>query len=105
MLGLLPYVRVNYDSLAVPYLTRDYLKMRVFTESKTPSEKLFNLFFVTTILFINCTGNAIMSHMNKRGVLTSYWVLNDQDEIKFVLNKTTVSAIMTDRPEFAKQFI
>ena len=102
MLGLLPYLKVGYDSLATPYLTRDYLKMRVFSESNTPREKLLNMLFVTQILFINCTGNAIMSHMKKRGVLTSYWVLNDTDEIKFVLEKTTVGAIMTDRPSLAK---
>lgn len=102
MMGLLPYLNVKYDSLAVPYLTRDYLKMRVFDESKSQKEKFFNLLFVSAILFINCTGNSIMRHMNKRGVLTSYWVLNDTDEIKFVLNNTTASAIMTDRPKAVK---
>jgi hypothetical protein len=105
MLGLLPYCKVPYDSLATPFLTRDYLKMRVFTESKTQTEKLFNMLYVTQILFVNCTGNAILKHMNKRGVLTCYWVLNDPDEIKFAIKNTNVAGIMTDRPAAAKELI
>lgn len=40
----------------------------------------------------------IMSHLNKRGVLTNYWVLNDDNEIEKAMS-TNAMGIMTDRPE------
>ena len=43
--------------------------------------------------------NPVLSHLNKRGVLTIYWVINQDDELEHILKNTTVSTIMTDRPQ------
>ena len=47
---------------------------------------------------INNLINPMITHLNRRGILTSYWVLNSDDEMKYVLEKTTIAAVMTDRP-------
>jgi glycerophosphoryl diester phosphodiesterase len=39
-----------------------------------------------------------MRHMEKRGIFTDYWVINDTDEMNKILDRTPVRGIMTDRP-------
>jgi len=36
--------------------------------------------------------------MNRRGVLTNYWVINDEDEIHQILDSVQIAGIMTDKP-------
>lgn len=47
-----------------------------------------------SIIFIN---------MNKRGIFTNLWVINDDDELDTVYRKTNAAGIMTDRGAHAKQ--
>jgi len=54
---------------------------------------------------MNKTSDPIMAHLNKRGVLTSYWVINDDDEIKTVLKTTQTAGLMTDRPKHARKML
>ena len=57
------------------------------------------------IILLNKTSDPIMAHLNKRGVLTSYWVINDDDEINKVITSTQTSGLMTDRPEHARKML
>ena len=41
--------------------------------------------------------------MNKRGIFTNLWVVNDDDELDIVYRKTNVAGIMTDRGYHAKE--
>lgn len=56
------------------------------------------------VVLINFTANPILRHLNKRGVFTSYWVINDDDEIEYALKNTEVQGILTDRPAYVKDF-
>ena len=100
--GFLPYMSVNFESLPIPFMTRDLLNMWVYKE---PNNKPAAIVKSSAILFINFIANPILTHMNKRGVLTSYWTLNDNDEILYALSKTSVTGILTDRPEKAKKLV
>ena len=98
--GLLPYMAVNFDSCPVPFMTRDLVKMRL-TENKN---KLAGFLNVLGVLVVNSTANPILRHLNKRGVFTSYWVINDDDEIQYALKNSEVQGILTDRPAYVKDF-
>lgn len=45
----------------------------------------------------------IFVHMNKRGVFTNLWVINEDDEIDTVYRKTNAAGVMTDRGLHVKQ--
>ena len=57
------------------------------------------------IILMEKTSKPIMAHLNRRGVLTSYWVVNDPDEISRVIESTQTAGLMTDRPEFARKIL
>ena len=102
--GLLPFVKIgdHHEVFALPYMTRDYLRMKLIeAKEKTP---LYYIFIVVT-LFANTTLNGMIEHLNKRGLHTSYWVVNDDDEIRHVLRTTTIQGIMSDRPSGLKRVI
>jgi len=43
--------------------------------------------------------------MNRRGVFTNLWVINEEDEIRKVYTKTNCTGIMTDRGAHTKQML
>jgi glycerophosphoryl diester phosphodiesterase len=100
--GLLPFVPIYQDAFSVPYMTRDYLAMKL-VEAREKSYLLY-IYILITIL-ANKTANPLMEHFNKRGILTNYWVINDDDEIKRVLNQTKVIGLMSDRPSRVVEII
>jgi len=81
--GLLPYVPIHYESLATPYPSKAYIGMKLDSAQKSESlkSKLIIYAYLTFLVGSHNLYNPIMSHLNKRGVLTSYWVLNDDQEI------------------------
>lgn len=46
-----------------------------------------------------------MEHLNKRGVLTMYWVLNEDDEILAAVKDCSMAVIMTDRPRHVQSIL
>ena len=54
--------------------------------------------YIALTFVANRTVDPMIEHLNKRGVFTNYWVINDDDEIRHVLYTTKVSGIMSDRP-------
>ena len=50
------------------------------------------LFYIAVpfISLINLTCNPMIEHLNKRGIFTNYWVINDKREINHILKKTKV---------------
>lgn len=100
LLGLLPYLSVDFESLPAPFMTKDYMQMKLkqAADSDSYKNKAFIYVFIATITLVNYTANPVVSHLNKRGVLTSYWVMNHEEDINYVLNETDVSGVMSDRP-------
>lgn len=80
-------MKIPYDVFASPYLTRDYLNMKL-TDAREKSWIFYPYIMLVTV--INWAGNGMIEHLNKRGILTSYWVINDDDEIKSVIKNTKV---------------
>ena len=101
-LGVLPFVHVYHDVLSIPYMTRDYLRMKLI-EGREKSW-LYYPFIVLTVLS-NCSINPMIEHLNKRGVFTNYWVINDDDEMRRVMRTTKVQGIMSDRPTALRNLI
>jgi len=68
-------------------MTRDYLRMKLI-EAKTISWYYYP-YIVLTLLFNYC-GEPMIDHLNKRGVFTNYWVINDDDQIRRLLKFSKV---------------
>ena len=102
MVGLLPFVHIYEDVSSLPFMTRDYLNMKII-EAKTLTWKYY-LYIVSAVL-ANYIMNPMLIHMNKRGIFTNYWVINDDDEVFQVMRDTPVRGIMTDRPARLQQIV
>lgn len=67
--------------------------------------KSFFMIYFGFITLVNIGSNPLLTHLSKRGILSIYWVLNDDDEVENVMQNTTVAAIMTDRPTHVKKML
>jgi hypothetical protein len=81
--GLLPFMRIHYDVLSIPYMTRDYLRMKL-EEGREKSKWMYP--YAAFCILSNMTINPLIDHLNKRGIYTCYWVINDDDEIRKVIH-------------------
>ena len=93
--GLLPFAHIYQDCASFPYMTRDYLRMKLI-EAREKSWLYYP--FIAMTLIGNYTLNGMLVHMSKRGIFTCYWVINDDDEFRKVLLYNREDGIMTDRP-------
>ena len=101
--GLLPFVKIDHHEVfALPYMTRDYTRMKL-VEAREKSAQYY--FFIAVVTFANATTNGMLRHLAKRGKFTAYWVVNDDDEVRKVIRTTPVQGIMTDRPVGAKRVV
>ena len=111
-IGLLPYLKINREMAALPYMTRDFIKMK-YEERKlttTTFAYVFLTFYIYAAQLFNMIANPALMHLQRRGICTAYWVINDESEAIHVLKTSKVQAIMTDNPKklrhhFIKQFI
>jgi hypothetical protein len=100
-LGLLPYVHFEREAFLLPYMTRDFIKMKENERAKAKSwgERAFLTFYIYFGQLANITMNPCLEHLQRRGIYTCYWVLNEPKELNYVIKKSKVEGIMTDRPE------
>ena len=78
--GLLPFFKIDHHEVAaLPYMTRDYLRMKLI-EGKALSPVFYVYFMIVTIS--NRYFDGLIRHCNKRGIHTNFWVINDDDEIR-----------------------
>lgn len=81
--GVLPFLHFERELAALPYMTRDYIKMK-FEErrsQKTWGGYLFYTFYIYMFQLCNICFNPVLVHLQKRGVFTAYWVLNQEGEV------------------------
>ncbi len=94
--GLLPFWRFGHHEVAaLPYMTRDYLRMKLI-EARELTPYYYPFIFV--VVFSNRFLTGMLEHMGKRGLHTNYWVINDEDEIRKIVNSRVVQGVMSDRP-------
>jgi glycerophosphoryl diester phosphodiesterase len=80
--GLLPFMKISHDVFAAPYVTRDYLRMKLRdAREKSP----FFYIYIPLVILANWSGDRMVQHLNKRGICTNYWVINDEDEMDKVI--------------------
>ena len=103
MCGLLPFVKIDHHEVAaLPYMTRDYLRMKM-VEAREISWVFYP--FIGVVTFANRYLDGMIKHFNKRGIHTNYWVINDDDEVKNIISTTSISGVMTDRPRAVRELI
>ncbi len=68
-------------------MTRDYLYMKLL-EAKDQPLKYYP--YIVLCVMANLTINPMIEHLNKRGLFSNYWVVNDDDEIHRIIDKTKV---------------
>ncbi len=103
MCGLLPFIRIDHHEVAaLPYMTRDYLRMKLI-EAREISPVFYP--FIVVVLFANRYLDGLMKHYAKRGIHTNYWVINDDDEVRRIIKTSSIQGIMTDRPTAVKKII
>ena len=103
---LLPYVSLRYDVLHSPYVTKDILFIKRKRLASASCGKRFCATFVTSIVrFAIYFSNGMMMHLNKRGIPTNFFVINSEEEVKYICRSTGVNGVMTDRPEFVREIL
>lgn len=97
---MLPYISIPFESMSSPYLTKVFYKMKLeeLNNSKTIFGKIFLFLFIWLLYLFRYESYFLFFHMNRRGVLTNYWVINDEDEIHQILDSVQIAGIMTDKP-------
>ncbi|KAL9981112.1 hypothetical protein ACROYT_G009775 [Oculina patagonica] len=93
--GLLPFIPIKESFLEIML---PVTMIRRFEVSRTM--KFFchvvDWFLISPILF---------NHLDKRGIQTYLWVLNDESEFDFAFNKLKVAGVMTDFPTKLKNYL
>ena len=74
------------------------MKLKEREAKSTFKDRQFYLGYIGVVTLVNLGINPLLEHLNKRGVFTMYWVLNDDDEVRHVVSKTKAQGVMTDRP-------
>jgi len=104
---LLPYLHFERELAALPYMTRDFIKMKYEERksAKTFGKRVFLTVYIYLIQVVNITFNPALLHLEKRGIFTAYWVLNQEGEVMHLARTSKVMGIMTDRPAGIKPYL
>lgn len=60
---------------------------------------------IAFMTFFKWEANIILTHMNKRGIFTNFWVINDKEDVTDLLKNSNISGIMTDRAMLVKEMM
>lgn len=76
--GLLPFIHFERELAALPYMTRDFIRMKYMErrQANTWGKKAFLTTYIHLIQIANITFNPVLLHLQKRGMFTAYWVIN-----------------------------
>ena len=88
----LPYFSFDCDAAMLPYMTGSFIDMKKEerTESKTWLGYLNLTVMIYLLQFFNIIGNPGIENLNKRGIFTCYWVLNQDAEAIFLALKSSI---------------
>ena len=104
---ILPYLHFERELAALPYMTRDFIKMKYEErrQAKSFGKKAYLTIYIYLIQLVNITFNHALLHLKKRGIFTAYWVLNQEGEVMHLARTSKVMGIMTDRPAGIKPYL
>ena len=90
ILGLLPYITVKSEHFMFPYYGHDELAYHLKYEDR---KKAINGTWWMQLIFVKLaafTMDPIMAHLKKRGILVTYFVLNHDDDIQYMMKNRIV---------------
>lgn len=93
MLGVLPFTTFEFDSLQLPYNTIDYYNMKM-KEEKGSVMMWIQLMVIGFGAFVAWP---MLYHLKARGVVTMFWVCNDEGDIIDAYD-IGASCVLSDRP-------
>lgn len=104
---LFPYMSFEYEMLMLPYMTNGLKRMYDIDirESKSTLGSIVSIVECFAVGLLNKTFNAGLKNLNERGILTNYWVVNDEDEFLDLAKKSCVMSLMTDKPTTMKPLL
>ncbi|CDW73050.1 glycerophosphodiester phosphodiesterase domain-containing protein 3 [Stylonychia lemnae] len=94
--GMLPFVPINEDVASLPYMSNQYAWAKWKQE-----RSFFTLLYIPITWIMSHLCDPMIRHFNLRGIYTNYYVINEEDDIKIVLQTTSIQGIMTDKPTLA----
>lgn len=102
LFGLLPFLSLKgVDFILPPFLTRDWTRFKLEQRAQfsifSPSYWMLNAYVCVIPLLTRLTVGMV-EHLDKRGVVMGFWVLNNDDEIETVVKHMKVKCIISDRP-------
>lgn len=105
-MGLIPFIELRHELAALPYMTKDFIKMKQEERrlAKSVGMKFFFTFYIYLTLLFNYVAEPVLVHLQQRGIYTAYWVLNVEEETQMIIQTSAVQGIMTDRPVSLKPF-
>lgn len=99
--GLLPFLRVSGHILQIPFYTRSYEEASLAKLASSPTASALDRFL--TRLRFRCMRSftsllpSFNEHLNRRGILVFYWVLNTEVDFQAAL-ASNPNGIITDTP-------
>ena len=105
--GLLPYISFYCEAALLPYMTKDFHKMKKEERrlARTWGKKLFYIVYIIMVQVVNMFFNPVIQNFNKRGIFTAYWVINQPGEATHIARTAPVMAILTDRTKTIKPYL
>jgi hypothetical protein len=79
MIGLLPFLNIEEDSMQIPLFTDDLFHWK-HEDADTHSKKREVKIYYNSVKFLNFISKPLFWHLNRRGVLVFYWVLNEEKD-------------------------
>lgn len=88
LFGLAPFFRMKgIDVIAMPWMTRDFTARKQALREHTSiwdADYWAATLYVFVLPFITRLSPGFLKHLDKRGIVTNYWVLNCDDEVERV---------------------
>lgn len=101
--GLLPFWCIREGVLDIPLLTTGMIQM---TEEMATScgRKILVCLLVNLMRFFGLMSRLFVPHLRKRGILTFFWIVNDEEDWETAVNMGS-RGIMTDCPSQLHQYL
>uniref|UniRef100_A0A7S3J4X7 Uncharacterized protein n=1 Tax=Euplotes harpa TaxID=151035 RepID=A0A7S3J4X7_9SPIT len=95
LLGFLPFISIPFDLYLSPFYNEGLVKTKP-EEGISECKRSLGL---ALIRFMTLVSAPMISHLDKRGIDTMLWVLNDVEDLARALEIEGSPGVITDRPE------
>ena len=89
--------------LDIPLLTIGFQE-QIYRFAGSGCKKCLACFAICIIKLFNLLGRLFIPHLRKRGILTFYWIVNDEEGFEDAVD-SGCAGIMTDRTTFLAEYL